>query len=57
MLQMRLQLPYAPRQRAALPPNLRGFDVLVKRQHTMPTHVILSVLQQGSLPARCYWCI
>lgn len=45
MLQMLLQLPYAPRQSALLPPNLRGFDVLVKRQHTMPIHVILSVLQ------------
>lgn len=57
MLQMLLQLPYAPRQKASLPPNLRGFDVLVKRQHTLPIHVRLSVLQEGSLPAQCYCCI
>lgn len=30
MLQMLLQLPYAPLQRASLPLNLRGFDMLVK---------------------------
>lgn len=57
MLQMLLQLPYVPRQRASLLLYLRGFDVLVKRQHTMPIHVILSVEQYGTLPAQCYWCI
>lgn len=57
MLQMLPQLPYAPSRKASLPLNLRGFDVLVKRQHTMPIHVILSVLLKGTLPAQCYWCI
>lgn len=45
MLQMLLRLPYAPLRRAALPLSLRGFDMLVKRQHPMPIHVILPVQQ------------
>lgn len=43
MWQMLLRLPYVLRQRASLPPNLRGFDVRVKRQPIMPIHVMLSV--------------
>lgn len=57
MLQMLLQLPYAPLQRALLPLKLRGFDMLVKRQQTMPIHVIFPVQQEDTQPARCYWCV
>lgn len=44
MLQMLLQSPYVPLQRASLALNLRGFVMLVRRQHTLPIHVIFPVL-------------